>query len=440
MNVAIVGFGYIVPKGFYNITSHELAVFEGTEMILVTFAQKHIILGDFDGKSVQIGNDITPNYEEIQLINREFGSQDIPTLQLFTTTIGGTIPSELLDPVEPIEPVEDVPIPPDPTTISPETLLRQQQDEEYQLALAIDRSIQDIHTEEVPTPMTITIRKDPLLRPVTAITSINPRLRIRDQFKIMAYNIINGMVLVIGDTSRYRIVEVEFYYNHPKNHSDHFTHGDEMQKNFGTWYFHRQGNSYRGGTYKGLDIVFGTPEYYGGILIRSIQSIDDGRLISGPSCCVDTILQQSEYQCVADLAASFNLWVDNKEGPLYLDTYQEEPPDRIYQSIRVGLSLKKHPNPDLTTIKFLMAPYRYLIKTDPTSISKGRPNLIAQMIRDEKSIMEIVDVSGSRKSTVIKYASEFSRGQKLNTILDYGGKTLKSEDICVICGWYSRKY
>ncbi len=433
MNVAIVGFGYIVPKGFYNITNPELAVFEGTEMILVTFAQKHIILGDFNGKSVPIGNEITPNMDEIQLINREFGSQDVPSLQLFTTTIGDT---ELADP---IEPVDDIPIEvvlPDPTTIGPETLLRQRQDEEYQLALAIDRSIQDIPKR---TEMAITIRED---RPVTAITSvlsINQRLTIHDQFKTMAYNIINGMVLVIGGTNRYRIVELEFYCNHKDYHPDSFTHGDEMQKNFATWYFRRQGNSYRGGTYKGLDIAFGTPEYYGGILIRSIQSLDNNQLITGPSCCVDTILQQSGYQCVADLGASFNLWIDNKDGPLYLDTYRENSPDKIYQSIRVGLSLKKHPSPDLTTIKFLMAPYRFLIKTEPKTIPKGRPNLIAQMIRDEKSIMEIVDVSGSRKSTVTKYAGEYARGQKLHTVMDYGGKTLKSEDICVICGWYSRR-
>ena len=465
MKAAIVGFGYVVPKGFYHITNQELAVFEGSEMIFVTFAQKHGFMGDFDGQSMTISNDLAPNQEEIDIIKHELESNDLPGLHIFTVTIGGDqniVDQNIVDPephvYDPSPPVVyDPPVyDPDPPVYDPsphvvydppvydpqiedDRLLRQQQEEEYQLALALDISKQDIRVD----PNDLVDPIDPidpidLARPDTNI--LQSLMFVQDespveQFKAIANRIINRMTLVIGDIHRYRIVEVEFYYKQTGVHDDVFVHGDAMQKNFGTWYFHRQGN-----TYKGLDIVFGTTDYYGGILIRSIQSCNTGELVSGSSCCVDKILSLTEYDNIFDLTHSFNLWVDNLDGPLRLeqDIDRLDHDQKIYCSQRVGLSLKKHPNPSRDTIIYLVAPYRFMIKTYPNVIPKGRPNLIIQMIANRKSLMEIIDISGSRRSSVIKLMKEYENGRKLETIQGYGGNAIKQEDLATICGWYNQ--
>ena len=59
------------------------------------------------------------------------------------------------------------------------------------------------------------------------------------------------------------LCEIEFYL-HGDDHPDPFVHRDPMQRSFGRWYFHRVGENYRGGTFKGLDITFGSDGYYGG--------------------------------------------------------------------------------------------------------------------------------------------------------------------------------
>lgn len=77
-------------------------------------------------------------------------------------------------------------------------------------------------------------------------------------------------------------------------HNDTFTHGDKLQLKCGTWYFHRFGSSFKGGTYKGLDLAFGKEkdQVYGGILIRAIHNAEDG-FIEGPCRSVDTILKKN---------------------------------------------------------------------------------------------------------------------------------------------------
>src|SRR5689334_5352605 len=80
----------------------------------------------------------------------------------------------------------------------------------------------------------------------------------------------------------HRFTELEMYWN-GLAHGDPFTHGDPVQRQLGAWYFHRSGGRYRGGTYKGLDIAFGNPEAFGGILIRGLEREGDApALIDGP--------------------------------------------------------------------------------------------------------------------------------------------------------------
>ncbi len=76
----------------------------------------------------------------------------------------------------------------------------------------------------------------------------------------------NEYLLTVNGDYKYRISEIEFYYNDLVDgkkgaaaiHPDTFTHGDEMQRLSGQWYFHKMnGKSYKVGTYKGLDLAFG---------------------------------------------------------------------------------------------------------------------------------------------------------------------------------------
>lgn len=106
----------------------------------------------------------------------------------------------------------------------------------------------------------------------------------------------NENVLEINKSgNQYRICEIEFYLNDDKYHKDTFTHGDPIQATNGKWYMHRMTAknpmSFKGGTYKGMDLTFGKPgQIYGGILIRSIMNIKTRTHIEGPCNCLDAIL------------------------------------------------------------------------------------------------------------------------------------------------------
>lgn len=45
---------------------------------------------------------------------------------------------------------------------------------------------------------------------------------------------------------RHQLLEIEYYFT-SKNHADPFTHCTKIQENNCEWYFHRTGDSYRGG-------------------------------------------------------------------------------------------------------------------------------------------------------------------------------------------------
>ena len=69
---------------------------------------------------------------------------------------------------------------------------------------------------------------------------------IENKFKGLSNYILNHSILKINGID-FRICEIEYYYNND-DHPDPYVHGDIMQKENGTWYFHRQnGKSYKGG-------------------------------------------------------------------------------------------------------------------------------------------------------------------------------------------------
>src|SRR5689334_18097007 len=91
-------------------------------------------------------------------------------------------------------------------------------------------------------------------------------------FRVIADLLLNRATLHVAGRP-HRFTELEMYWS-GHAHVDPFTHGQPIQRQIGAWYFHRSGERYRGGTYKGLDITFGSSEAFGGILIRGVEPVE----------------------------------------------------------------------------------------------------------------------------------------------------------------------
>src|SRR5262249_29221395 len=120
-------------------------------------------------------------------------------------------------------------------------------------------------------------------------------------FAALADMLLNRSVLSIHGRA-HRLTEVEVYY-HSELHPDPFAHRDPVQVHGGRWYFHKSHGSYRGGSFKGLDLTFGDESAHAGVLFRGLQAVD-GSYIDGPSLLVDYVLDATGYQSVAELDRS----------------------------------------------------------------------------------------------------------------------------------------
>ena len=78
-------------------------------------------------------------------------------------------------------------------------------------------------------------------------------------FDQIATYLFNSVALVVNNRLKYRLVEIEFYLKGGP-HQDMYAHCNKDQKTCGEWYFHKQKEGYKGGTYKGLDITFGAKD------------------------------------------------------------------------------------------------------------------------------------------------------------------------------------
>lgn len=179
-------------------------------------------------------------------------------------------------------------------------------------------------------------------------------------FDTKANSIINHTWLVINQQF-YQIVELEFYL-YSDQHPDLYCHSHPDQLTTNKWYFHRAGKSsnskYKGGTYKGLDITFGNSNQYGGILIRSIQSVDNQEVIEGPCKVVNRILELCQTNSIQELVKTISLdinqidnlfltcrlnhsiLVENRIQELTILILPVVDPLKISKGPRVGLSLK----------------------------------------------------------------------------------------------------
>ena len=247
---------------------------------------------------------------------------------------------------------------------------------------------------------------------------------IYDHFNSFAKELINGSQLVVNE-DLFRIIEVEFYlYN--DSVKDVFTHCSEYQAQLGKWYFHRIGNSFKNGSFKGLDITFGGEGSYGGILIRSLQR-NDGSVINGPSLVVDEILK-STNSSIKDLDDSLSdFCVNDIKSKLFIKAISNTLEDKLYHSPRVGLSLKKVSSSDYVSKNF-----RFLVK--PKLVKKGRVHLIIALHKQDYTVGEINKLTASPVKTIEKYINFYTEGASM-TLDSFDGIKLGSKEICHLHGF-----
>jgi hypothetical protein len=245
--------------------------------------------------------------------------------------------------------------------------------------------------------------------------------------------LLTGARLVVADQA-YRFVEVEFYY-HADGHPDPFTHRDPLQQACGRWYFHRTRGTYRGGSFKGLDLTFGDGRAFGGVLIRGLEA-PDGKLIDGPCLCVDHLLVRTRKGDVAALDAAIagrGAW--DPESPLYLRWEETAEEREVYRSARVGLSLKRgvaSPEPP----RFVLRPYRFLI--EPARTAKGKALLVLALHARGMSAEEIRKVTGCPPASIRRYVGDFEAGRAQTSFEPYRGKDLTPADLCRLHGtWHA---
>jgi hypothetical protein len=226
----------------------------------------------------------------------------------------------------------------------------------------------------------------------------------------------------------HRFTEIELYWNGP-GHRDTFTHGDPMQQEFGRWYFHRSGASYRGGSYKGLDIAVGDELTFAGILIRGAERLADAALIDGPSMCVDHVLAVTGHATIGALVGGFDRDVDAAPGsPLYVTLTDPPRALEIVESPRFGLTLKRGELHERAV--FLARPYRFL--SEPARIKKARAHTVIGMFRQGVAAAEIAGRTGSSRAQVLKILGEYQAGagQDPHSFV----RDLNSDETCRLLG------
>ena len=253
-------------------------------------------------------------------------------------------------------------------------------------------------------------------------------------FAEVAGHLLNGIdLLICGDP--YRVAEVEAYY-FSEAHPDPFAHRDPIQLRIGRWYFHRTGGTYRGGSFKGVDLTFGDGRATFGMLVRTIVT-PHGMPIDGPSLIVDHLLARLNLKTVAQLDARIAgrpVW--DTTSPVAVRAAETPRMASVYATGRVGLTLKRmHAKPDGP--RFVMRPYRYL--TEPRRIEKGRPQLVLALHQQERDTSAIHALTGVPKKTIARYVADFTTGQALPDFAGYIGKDLGTADLCKLIGTWAAK-
>ena len=197
------------------------------------------------------------------------------------------------------------------------------------------------------------------------------------------------------------------------------------------WYFHRiNGKGYKGGSFKGMDLSIGQQSAHAGILIRSVQKVEDEEdNTCGPCKTVELILSKNNQNDISSFVEKFGIEIfEGENAGLYLKK-EALPKLQVYCGPRVGLSLKReHVNPEL----FIMRNYRFVV--NPKNVSKHK-NLLAVSLHAMKGMnaAEISKLINSNKSSVSNWISLVEEGKKKKTS-DFKGKQISPKLACELYG------
>ena len=256
-----------------------------------------------------------------------------------------------------------------------------------------------------------------------------------DWFDRIADWLLNGCVWVVGGQPL-RMTEVEVYY-HGAGHPDPFAHRDPVQRAFGRWYFHRTGGTYRGGSFKGVDLTFGDGAAYAGVLVRGVEA-PDGTRIDGPSVTVDALIARTGSAGVAGLAAAVGervAWAE--DNPLLLRTEAGLPARPVLRTARVGLSLKRAgANPEFP--RYLMRPYRYV--ADPRRTAKGKVHMVLALYARGVPAEEITRQTGCPRAAVGRYITAYEEGRREADFGAHVGRDLSPADVCRLHGAWAAAF
>jgi hypothetical protein len=256
---------------------------------------------------------------------------------------------------------------------------------------------------------------------------------LEDWFGRIAQALLNGCRLMIGKQA-HRFIEVEAYYC-GEGHPDPFTHRDPIQLQQGRWYFHRSRGTYRGGSFKGVDLSFGDGKAFGGMLIRGIEK-PGGAIVDGPSLCVDYLLDATGAGTVAALDRAVGgraAW--DPANPLRLEEDAALEQRRVYRSSRVGLSLKKAKG-EPEQPRFVMRPYRFL--SQPQRTAKGKAHVVLALHAAGEDARSIREVTGCPERSLRTWVADFEAGRQQTDFAPYVGIDLGPRELCRLAGtWHA---
>jgi len=254
--------------------------------------------------------------------------------------------------------------------------------------------------------------------------------------------ILNQVEIVAGG-ERLTIKEIEFYFTNP-THPDPFTHCQPLQEQSFIWYFHRTGKTYKSGTYKGLDIAIGRGSTApGGILIRTVEQLSNGKIICGPCNTVDHLLKLCGAATINDLVESqmkddISIF-GGQCNQLYLYPLDEPRDDKILHTGRVGLYMTKRNVKLEVQEEYVMRNYRSIV--EPRKVWKGKHLMVCSLLNDGKSVHEIVQVTGMKEATVGRFKESFKNGLKNDKDISYfAGKRISDELACECFGLIIARY
>lgn len=196
-------------------------------------------------------------------------------------------------------------------------------------------------------------------------------------------------------------------------------------------YWHMTGNGYKGGSYKGLDISFGGPLFYGGVLIRAVENLRTGEAVVGPCRVADHVLALLKSPSIAAFVERNGVRYDT--GELVLERRPGLLARReVHSSARVGLSLKaKKPTDATQPLRYWGRSLRFM--TNPERL-KNHPVLLAlALFARGYDAPRAAAVVGCKTSAAANWLEGYRRGIGRDTA-SFFGRVLSTQDKCQLYG------